>query len=129
MIVDNPSYEPKSIICAVEEEFKYKISYNKAYRAKQKALEMRWGTYEASYHNIPALLHTNSIAIARCVVFRTYLVITRLLARGIGVARISRKSKKEVQHHMYRLIFKYVCLVVLLFLIILNHFLFAKVRW
>ena len=41
LIVDNPSYEPKSIICAVEEEFKYKISYNKAYRAKQKALKMR----------------------------------------------------------------------------------------
>jgi len=58
LIVDNPSYEPKSIICAVEEEFKYKISYNKAYRAKQKALQMRWGTYEASYHNMPALLHT-----------------------------------------------------------------------
>ena len=34
LIVDNPSYEMKSIICAVEEEFKYKISYNKAYRAK-----------------------------------------------------------------------------------------------
>ena len=42
-------------------------------------------------------------------------MITRLLARDIGVARISRKSKKEVQHHMYRLICKYVCLVVLLF--------------
>ena len=40
LIVDNPSYEPKSIICAVE-EFKYKISYNKAYRVKQKVLEMR----------------------------------------------------------------------------------------
>jgi len=58
LIVDNPSYEPKSIIYAVKEEFKYKISYNKAYRAKQKALEMRWGTYKASYHNMPALLHT-----------------------------------------------------------------------
>ena len=34
LIVDNPSYEPKSIIFVVEEEFKYKISYNKAYRAK-----------------------------------------------------------------------------------------------
>ena len=34
-------------------------------------------------------------------------MITRLLARGIGVARISRKSKKEVQHHRYRLICKY----------------------
>ena len=56
LIVDNPSYEPKSIICVVE-EFKYKISYNKAYRAKQKALEMRWGTYEASYHNIRTVAH------------------------------------------------------------------------
>ena len=65
------------------------------------------------------------IAIAKCVVFRTYLVITRLLARGIGVARISRKSKKEVQHHRYRLICKYI----LLFFIILNRFLFATVRW
>ena len=55
-------------------------------------------------------------------------MITRLLARGIGVARISKKSKKEVQHHMYRLICKYVCLVVLLFLINLNHFLYTKVR-
>ena len=43
------------------------------------------------------------------VVFRTYLVITRLLARGIGLVRISRKSKKQVQYHRYRCIFKYVC--------------------
>ena len=34
-------------------------------------------------------------------------MITKLLARGIGVARISRKSKKEVEHHRYRLICKY----------------------
>jgi hypothetical protein len=53
-IVENPGYEPKSIICAIEEEFKYKISYGKAYRARQKVLEMRWGTYEASYDNLPA---------------------------------------------------------------------------
>jgi hypothetical protein len=33
-IIDNPSFKPKSIICAVEEKFKYQISYNKAYRAK-----------------------------------------------------------------------------------------------
>ena len=58
LIVENPSCEPKSIICAVEEEFKYKISYNKTYRAKQKSLVMRWGTYEASYHNLPSVLHS-----------------------------------------------------------------------
>ena len=34
--------------------------------------------------------------------------------------------KKEVQHHRYRLICTFVCLVVLLFLINLNRFLFTK---
>nr|XP_034572551.1 uncharacterized protein LOC117837071 isoform X2 [Setaria viridis] len=57
-IVENPSFEPKSIICAIEEKFKYKISYNKAYHAKQKTLEMKSGTFEASYDNLPAMLHT-----------------------------------------------------------------------
>jgi hypothetical protein len=57
-IVENPTYEPKSIICAIEEKFRYKISYGKAYRVKKKVMEMRWGTYEASYNNLPALLHT-----------------------------------------------------------------------
>lgn len=56
--MDNPSFEPKSITCAIEENFKYKISYNKAYRAKQKALEIRWRRYEASYHNMLVLLLT-----------------------------------------------------------------------
>jgi hypothetical protein len=57
-IAENPAYEPKSIICAIEEIFRYKISYVKAYRAKKKVMEMRWGTYEASYNNLPALLNT-----------------------------------------------------------------------
>ena len=57
-IVNNPGFEPKAIIQSIEDDFKYKISYSKAYRAKQKALEMRWGTYEASYHNLPHLLNT-----------------------------------------------------------------------
>jgi hypothetical protein len=57
-IVENPAYEPKSIICAIEDKFRYKISYDKAYRAKKKVMEMRWGTYEASHNNLPALLNT-----------------------------------------------------------------------
>ena len=57
-IVNNPGFEPKAIIQSIEDDFKYKISCSKAYRAKQKALEMRWGTYEASYHNLPHLLNT-----------------------------------------------------------------------
>jgi hypothetical protein len=57
-IVKCTSYEPKAIIGAIQEKFGYTISYNKAYQAKKKILEHRWGTYEASYHNLPSLLHT-----------------------------------------------------------------------
>ncbi|WVZ51396.1 hypothetical protein U9M48_002547, partial [Paspalum notatum var. saurae] len=57
-IVNNPGYKPKAIINSIDDDFQYKISYSKAYRAKQKALEMRWGTYEASYHNLPRVLNT-----------------------------------------------------------------------
>jgi hypothetical protein len=57
-IVENPAFESKSIILAIEEKFRYHISYGKAYVAKKKVMEMRWGTYEASYDNLPRLLNT-----------------------------------------------------------------------
>jgi hypothetical protein len=41
-IVENPTYEHKSIILALEEKFRYQISYGKAYMAKKKVMEMRW---------------------------------------------------------------------------------------
>jgi hypothetical protein len=43
---------------AIEEKFRYHISYGKAYMVKKKVMEMRWGTYEASYDNLPRLLNT-----------------------------------------------------------------------
>nr|AAX95176.1 transposon protein, putative, mutator sub-class [Oryza sativa Japonica Group]ABA92383.1 transposon protein, putative, Mutator sub-class [Oryza sativa Japonica Group] len=49
-------YEVRSIIQHIEETYKYTISYAKAWRAKQKIIEMRFGTYEASYDNLPRLL-------------------------------------------------------------------------
>jgi hypothetical protein len=57
-IVKCTSYEPKAIIGVNEETFRYTIRYGNAYNAKKKVLEHRWGTYEASYHNFPSLLHT-----------------------------------------------------------------------
>jgi hypothetical protein len=57
-IMESPAFEPKSIILAIEEKFRYHISYGKAYMAKKKVMEMRWGTYEASYDNLPRLLNT-----------------------------------------------------------------------
>jgi hypothetical protein len=56
-IVENSAFEPKSIILAIEEKFRYHISYGKAYMAKKKVMEMRWRTYEASYDNLPRLLN------------------------------------------------------------------------
>jgi hypothetical protein len=57
-IVENPTYEPKSIILTIKEKFRYEISYGKAYMANKKVIEMRWGTFEASYENMPRLLNT-----------------------------------------------------------------------
>jgi hypothetical protein len=59
-IVKTPEFAPKAIIGAIEETFGYTICYDKAYQAKKKVLEHRWGTYKASYHNLPNLLHTIS---------------------------------------------------------------------
>src|SRR6266540_5611225 len=56
MIVDNLAYKPKMIIKHIERTYKYTISYDKACRAKQKVFEMRFGTYEASYDNLPHML-------------------------------------------------------------------------
>jgi hypothetical protein len=57
-IVENPAFEPKSIILAFEEKFRCHISYGKAYMAKKKVMEMMWGTCEASYDNLLRLLNT-----------------------------------------------------------------------
>ena len=56
LIVDNLAYEAKMIIKHIERTYKYTISYDKAWRAKQKVFEMRFGTYEASYDNLPRML-------------------------------------------------------------------------
>ena len=57
-IVDNIRFEPKSIVNTIEEDFKYTISYSKAWKAKQKVIETRFGSYEASYENLHGLLVT-----------------------------------------------------------------------
>jgi hypothetical protein len=57
-IVKCPDYALKAFIGAIEENFGYTVGYGKAYQIKKKVLEHRWGTYEASCHNLPSLLHT-----------------------------------------------------------------------
>ena len=47
VILDKIDHEPKLIMRDIDDRFQYKISYAKAWRAKQKVFEMRFGTYEA----------------------------------------------------------------------------------
>ena len=56
VILDKIDYDPKLIIRDIDDRFQYKISYAKTWRAKQKVFEMRFGTYEASYDNLPHML-------------------------------------------------------------------------
>ena len=46
-IMDNLNYEPKMIVRHIEQTYQYTISYLKAWR---------FGTYEASYDNLPRML-------------------------------------------------------------------------
>ena len=43
------------IVQHIEQTYQYSISYLKAWRTKQKMFEMRFGTYEASYDNLPRM--------------------------------------------------------------------------
>jgi len=56
LIMDNLNYEPKMIVRYIEKTYQYTISYLNAWRTKQKVFEIRFGTYEASYDNLPRML-------------------------------------------------------------------------
>ena len=60
-----PNYEPKMIVRHIEQTYQYTITYLKAWRAKQKVFEMRFGTYEASYDNLPRMLSQVAARIPR----------------------------------------------------------------
>ena len=55
-IVKKTSISPFQIMLAISNRLSYEISYDMAWRAKQKALEWRFGTYKDSYHHLPHLL-------------------------------------------------------------------------
>ena len=48
LIMDNLNYEPKMIVRHIEQTYQY--------TGKQRVFEMRFGTYEASYDNLPRML-------------------------------------------------------------------------
>jgi len=55
-IIEKRDFECSYIVRAMQRQFKYKINYLKAWRAKQLAMEMRFDTFEASYCNLPHVL-------------------------------------------------------------------------
>ena len=56
LIMDNLNYEQKMIVRHIEQTYQYTITYLKTWWTKQKVFEMRFGTYEASYDNLPRML-------------------------------------------------------------------------
>ena len=57
-IVGNQAMGVKAIIDKVKVRFNYIISYGKAWRAKQRALEDRFGSFRDAYDCVVPLLHT-----------------------------------------------------------------------
>ena len=57
-IVGNQAMKVKSLIEKIQVRTKYKISYGKAWRAKQRALENRFGSFLDAYDCVVLLLHT-----------------------------------------------------------------------
>jgi len=57
-IVEKKAMEVKAIQDTVKTRYKYSISYGKAWKAKQRALEQRFGSFLDAYDNVVHLLHT-----------------------------------------------------------------------
>ena len=58
MVMEKMHLKPKMIISHVQRKYHFSISYAKAWQAKYRVFERKFGTYEASYDNLPRLLET-----------------------------------------------------------------------
>src|SRR5947207_85645 len=55
-IIEKGDFECSCIVMAMQRQFKYKINHLKAWRVKQRAIKKMFGTFEASYCNLPCVL-------------------------------------------------------------------------
>ncbi|KAL5172912.1 hypothetical protein HKD37_16G045570 [Glycine soja] len=53
LVKTNPGIETKTLIADMHQRFHYTVSYKKTWTAKQKALEMAFGSWEQSYSYLP----------------------------------------------------------------------------
>jgi len=67
-IVEKVGMSPFRIMLAIQNRYGYEMSYDMAWRAKQLALEKRFGNYKDSYHNLPTLLATIQVRDPRTVI-------------------------------------------------------------
>ena len=56
MIAKNPAMNITAIMAYVKEKYNYTISYKKAWNAKQKAIGMIFGDWDASYTELPKFM-------------------------------------------------------------------------
>jgi len=64
----NPSIPVKSLIVEIQNRYGYSVSYKKAWKAKQKALEMQFGDWEESYNHLPRWLQALQESLPRTIV-------------------------------------------------------------
>ena len=57
ILKSQPNLKIKSIINIAEQIFNYKIKYGKAWRAKQRAWKMIYGSWEEAYEKLPSLFN------------------------------------------------------------------------
>ena len=67
-IVEKVGMSPFRTMLAIQNRYGYEMSYDMAWRAKQLALEKRFGNYKDSYHNLPTLLATIQVRDPRTVI-------------------------------------------------------------
>ena len=56
MVADKPDVKVSLIIERMQSKFGYTVSYRKAWKAKQLAIAVTFGNWEASYSSLPGLL-------------------------------------------------------------------------
>jgi len=62
ILKSQPNLKIKSIINIAEQIFNYKIKYGKAWRAKQRAWKMIYGSWEEAYEKLPSLFNAMKAA-------------------------------------------------------------------
>jgi hypothetical protein len=101
-IVENPTFVHKSIILTIEEKFRYHISYGKAYMAKKKVVEMRWGTFTQDLKDSALYIPNPDLAMCQGVGRRKKKMITNNMDEAEAGPQGQICSKCNNPGHSYK---------------------------